>query len=498
MRVAFAIILFLLIVAQVVCFIRARRSSKAIGKHVALLVISLIPPMTGNLIIISSSIRILSSIGYYIYFFGMNLVMYALLRFTMAYCSISKERRVYCRQAYILQIVDIIQLLCNPLFHHAFRTEPILVDGALYYRLLPYLGQTFHRVVDYGILGAVLVIFAVKMIRAPRVSAERYSVILLAMLITTAWETAYIFSRTPVDRAMVGFGVFGLLIYYLSLVYRPLRLLDSMLANMAWQMPVALYFFDAGGHCIWANKPAIDLLGLEADNYEPASAGLRKLFGDYDQDGLRQHRVTKDRQTKSYMVEKHVVTDERQRLMGSYLSVRDNTEEQETLQREIYRATHDILTGLYNRTGYDLLLPSLNLQTTYLLIIDLDNFKSINDTWGHEVGDKVLQRVAEALRTHFATEEYVCRVGGDEFVLFVTHPGEQPETSIADRVERINADLAEPTEGLPPLSVSVGAACGKDAASHTDLFERADHALYETKRRGKRGLTFYREERDQN
>ena len=63
------------------------------------------------------------------------------------------------------------------------------------------------------------------------------------MIITTIWETAYIFSRAPIDRAMIGFGVFGLLVYYLALFYRPLRLLDSMLANMASEIPEALFFF---------------------------------------------------------------------------------------------------------------------------------------------------------------------------------------------------------------------------------------------------------------
>lgn len=96
-------------------------------------------------------------------------------------------------------------------------------------------------------MAAVLVIFIVKVIKSPKINFERYSVILAAMVITTVWETAYIFSRTPIDRAMIGFGVFGLLVYYLALFYRPMRLLDSMLAQMASEIPDALFFFDAGG-----------------------------------------------------------------------------------------------------------------------------------------------------------------------------------------------------------------------------------------------------------
>lgn len=100
--------------------------------------------------------------------------------------------------------------------------------------------------------------------------------------------------------------------------------------------------------------------------------------------------MTLENHTGSFVLEKHMVTDERQRVIGSFLSVRDNTLEQETLQQEIFKATHDSLTGLYNRAGYDLLLSGLDMKTTSLLLIDADNFKSVNDTYGHEMGDKAL------------------------------------------------------------------------------------------------------------
>ena len=490
MRIAFSVIFILLVCGLAVCAVKARRSHKAIGRSVSLLEWAMIPPVIGNLVIISSTNQTLSSCGCYIYFLGMDLVMFAVLRFTIDYCLVSKPHQRYRYFAYALLLIDAAQLLCNPIFHHAFRTERIIVDGAPYFRLVPFLGQTFHRGVDYGILAAVIVIFIVKTLRAARINSERYWVILLAMLITTAWETAYIFSRAPVDRAMIGFGVFGLLIYYLALYYRPLRLLDSMLANMVSEMPEALFFFDGTGHCIWANRPALALVNINDDEFETAAARLQKLFGDYDRAEAFQQEVVTGDLTKSYILEKHKVTDDRQRLIGSFLSVRDNTIEQETLQREIYNATHDSLTALYNRAGYDLLRDSLDLKSTYLLLIDADTFKSVNDTFGHEIGDKVLQRVAETIKRNFRSDDYVCRIGGDEFVVFMTNAGKQHARFVSARVQKINDELANPTDSLPPITVSVGAAYGGSAADANQLFERADKALYRTKRNGKCGLTF--------
>ncbi len=91
------------------------------------------------------------------------------------------------------------------------------------------------------------------------------------------------------------------------------------------------------------------------------------------------------------MIEKHEVTDDRGRLIGSFLSVRDNTAEQETLQQEMFKATHDSLTDVYNRAGYDLLMSNLDYKKVVLLLIDGDMFKTVNDTYGHETGDRVLQ-----------------------------------------------------------------------------------------------------------
>ncbi|MBR0218029.1 MAG: diguanylate cyclase [Clostridia bacterium] len=491
MRIFFSITFVLLVAALAVCCYKAHYSHKAIGRTVAMLEGALIPPVIGNLLIIASTQKTLSTIGCYIYFLGMDSAIYALLLFSLKYCQIGKKKRKYKLFAEIPLVIDVVQMLCNPFFHHAFETEPILVAGADYYRLLPYLGQTYHRVVDYGILAAVIVIFIVKMVRSARIEAERYFVILAALIITAAWETAYIFSRTPMDRAMIGFAVFGILVYYLSLFYRPLRLLDSMLANMASEMPEALFFFDATGHCIWANKPGIALAEIEKNNFEPVPDKLRALFGDYQQDESMQREVTAGKTAKSYVLENHSVTDDRQRPIGSFLSVRDNTEEQKTLRREIHKAMHDSLTGLYNRAGYDLLINSLDLKTTYLLLIDLDCFKAVNDTYGHETGDKVLKKTAEIITSSFRADDCACRIGGDEFVVFMVRTGEQQKQQIINRVNQMNDILGKAEDGLPAVSISVGVAHGRNAANADELFEHADQALYQTKHRGKKGYTFY-------
>lgn len=489
-RLPFGIILFALAVALFICSLKARKSPKAMGKPVSTMIGSLITPVLGNMIIILSSNYYLSLFGCYAYYIGMDFVMLALIRFTAAYCHLKWNSRL--RQlAQLVLILDIISLALNPIFGHAFTVEAIIVEGRDYYRLIPFVGQTIHRVLDYGILAISILIFIVKLIDSPKIESERYSVILLTMLLTTVWESAYIFSRAPVDRAMVGFGVFGLLIYFLSLHYRPLRLLDSILAQMVSQLPEAMFFFDSSGQCFWANEPGIKLAELDGYNFEPAYLKLRSMFGsEFNINDSDRHTVYSNESKKGYVLQRQVVKDAKGRLIGSFLSVRDNTEEQDALREEIYKATHDALTQLHNRAGYNFLLTTLDLSKIYLLVIDVDSFKNINDTYGHEVGDLVLQKVARAIKSNFRTDDYVCRIGGDEFVVLIANATESQKKTITSRVTRINKDLADTSDKLPAISVSVGAVMGSEGVEAKELFEKADRALYERKRNGKNGITF--------
>ena len=159
------------------------------------------------------------------------------------------------------------------------------------------------------------------------------------------------------------------------------------------------------------------------------------------------------------------------------------------------RAQTDRLTGLYNRAGYDALRTQVDLKTTTLLLIDADKFKEINDSYGHEVGDRVLKKIAALLKQNFRLNDRVCRIGGDEFVVLMLDTEELPEENIAAKVSRINRELSHTAEDkLPLVSVSVGAAHGGEAEDWKELFNRADAALYEMKQHGRRGCRFYRPE----
>ena len=156
-----------------------------------------------------------------------------------------------------------------------------------------------------------------------------------------------------------------------------------------------------------------------------------------------------------------------------------------------FKASHDELTGAYNRAGFDLLLSSLDLDSTYLMMLDVDNFKTINDTYGHETGDKVLKKLVQVLKKNFRSDDYICRLGGDEFVVFMVHSDEMQRKLIEMKLEKINQELSNADDGVPSVSVSVGIVHGTQASDVETLLSKGDEAMYKSKERGKHTFTFY-------
>lgn len=138
----------------------------------------------------------------------------------------------------------------------------------------------------------------------------------------------------------------------------------------------------------------------------------------------------------------------------------------------------DPLTGLGNRRAFAPLLEVAGRDGATLLFFDLDDFKSVNDRHGHDVGDACLRRFAAALRDRFADADGVIRYAGDEFILVDARNA--PEI-LAMRLESLRAELSRPFAGTPPIPFSVGVhrfAGGVDAAR---VLREADQAMYRNK-----------------
>ena len=134
------------------------------------------------------------------------------------------------------------------------------------------------------------------------------------------------------------------------------------------------------------------------------------------------------------------------------------------------------------------------MNTTAMLLFDADQFKTINDQYGHETGDRVLQKITATLQNNFRSDDYVCRIGGDEFVVFMAHVSGDKRQLIENKVKQINRDLSAGADGLPPVTLSVGVSFNPEGNDSKEMFRQADIALYYVKDHGRDGVSFYTDE----
>lgn len=182
------------------------------------------------------------------------------------------------------------------------------------------------------------------------------------------------------------------------------------------------------------------------------------------------------------------------KLLGYRGVDRDITQRKKAEEKLKYMATHDALTGLYNRKVLDkLIIDEVGRSERYghpisIFMLDIDHFKQINDTYGHQTGDTVLQNIASIMVNSIRKMDYAARYGGEEFIIVL------PETSLAEAeemAERLCFSIAEHSfltkdDKKLNITASIGVATFPEhAQSWKDLIHAADNAMYAAKKAGR-------------
>ena len=164
-------------------------------------------------------------------------------------------------------------------------------------------------------------------------------------------------------------------------------------------------------------------------------------------------------------------------------------------RRDLHRiAQTDSLTGLLNRRAFEEILnremhrSSHSEKPLAILLVDIDRFKEVNDTWGHQTGDEVIRRVALALQNSLRPGDALSRFGGEEFVILLRDTTTMQSEEVAGRLRANIADLAD-LPGAIRLTVSIGVAASQIQEAPEELMRRCDEAMYLSKKRGRNLVT---------
>ena len=158
-----------------------------------------------------------------------------------------------------------------------------------------------------------------------------------------------------------------------------------------------------------------------------------------------------------------------------------------------HEAEHDPLTDLLNRGSFNKLIHIYETGESpfALILVDVDVFKAVNDTFGHGIGDQILRKVASILKKQFRNIDYVCRIGGDEFAVIMVNSASDKRCTIKKKIEEANEELSNPTDSLPAVSLSVGVAFSDRKNPKGSISNDADAALYYIKEHGRHNCGFY-------
>lgn len=155
------------------------------------------------------------------------------------------------------------------------------------------------------------------------------------------------------------------------------------------------------------------------------------------------------------------------------------------------KANHDFLTGLYTRNYFHEYLSKNSIKSSSILLLDIDFFKKINDTYGHLIGDKVLYKVSAICKENIRREDIAVRYGGEEFIILLENATDSISQLVAERIRKKIEQIKQIDNLTLSFTVSIGIATYKKNQSPIELIQQADSALYKAKFSGRNQVQIY-------
>ena len=284
----------------------------------------------------------------------------------------------------------------------------------------------------------------------------------------------------------------------LAMAQREIERQSLRFSEMARLAPVGLFETDTQGHLVFSNDRAAAQLGLDADSYlgRPWTDLLAAAGHTVDAAVAAQDRPAFEcaldiGHGKSWLrVEATPLQEPGQPPAGHLFTLVDVTELREQARRNEQRANHDALTGLANRARFEhrlndaVSLCQAEGRSACVLFIDLDGFKGVNDTLGHQAGDDVLKAVANRIKRVMRGEDLVARLGGDEFAVLLADVAEEAVIKrVAAKIEKAVRPPVAVAGGTATVGASIGwSLVGVPGVSAAQVLADADQAMYRAKR----------------
>ena len=406
----------------------------------------------------------------------------------------------------IIAVISLVVIWTDP-YHHLFRGTPSLLTSNVPFPIL-------HN--DYGIFYYAIsvpltyVLFTISYfilvefyIKAPEIYRRQSLILMLSVAIPLITDFFYVIDVTPIpyfNFTCIFFSLSGILLNFSIeknhfLDIRPLAFETAINA-----MDIGVIVIDSSNRITYLN-PAIETITGDSNNLnisKDATQIFPELAHVFNSD-IRKGEITRTQNQLEYDYEfqRSYIHQKNYQTVGQIITLHDITEKTKLLKMTEKLSLTDTLTNALNRRAL-ILQGDQEIQRANryqrelsIILLDVDNFKKINDTHGHLGGDKILKEIVQKIQKIIRHNDFIFRYGGDEFVILLIETDLDQAYQTAERIRNELAEIAQiqTQANQTPISISLGITQLLPQDTLESFIQRADQALYQSKSAGKNQTT---------
>lgn len=382
----------------------------------------------------------LMAIGNSLVYVGIDWCLFFLLQFSRQFVGLQKPKFHDYQILGGILAADSLHLLLNPFYDITVSYHSYVRNGAAYLEREPHTLFYVHLGLCYVMVAWIFFVLLRKYLQVARFYRSRYAMINIAFMVVIALNAAYLLVHGPIDFSILGYAFVGCFLYFYVYDYKGISAANATKAYFVEEMNNPIVFFDYEGKMLMSNRRAREILNLTEE--ETISEFVRKntylTMSDAEEQSFETTLVCKDK-VIYFQIQYRFLADKNGKTIGSYFVYDDITEKKRALIQTEYNATHDILTGTYNRNYYATFKKEIGEKKLYPVyggIFDVNGLREINKVYGLETGDRVLKRMAWLMQQFSRVTDYVIRMDGGEMALILPATTDRKAEEIFKRIER--------------------------------------------------------------
>ena len=422
----YMVLLVLMIIPILICIRYARKIKSDVAASIVKCLVFAIITILSNGLFVFSIDETFAYLMEALYLFSIDMVLIYILQYSQQYTMVFNEISPFRTGCFIVAYLDGISLFANTFLHNIFTLNKVsYMNYELFHIGTKSVFYHLHFVFAFCLVFCIIASFITKITRIPYFYRKKYFPILVVICVILVLNVVCDLSEFPVDLSLPFFVFAAILICYLSLYRSPKELVDKTLSIVVTEMNNMVICFDINNECVYANDRALEMFRISEGSLQAVSEYAKAWLAENDienRDSLEwSDQKIIDNKIHYFDIEYRKLFDQKKEYIGFFLNLVDNTEKHLALEQERYLATHDTLTGLYNKSHFAVksaeILKSHPDEEWLLLSSNIKDFKLLNDLFGMEKGNEVLKMEAGLLKERCRDGIVYGRIGGDKFAI---------------------------------------------------------------------------------